>query len=213
MRTFNPVRPTEPWAAVRYRKGSRQNRRSDPLAVLAIVVKGNIRIEINGQPEWVIRPWEMVVIPPRTVWSSCSTEDSVVMFCRLQPEVWLGTEQVLNNEPGETSSGEKILPPDERFRQTVFDCWNEVKTVAELATRTNYSTSGFIKRFKRIFGESPYRWMSHRKAAAILADITEGNTPLKEVAARYNFSSYQHFADFCKTQYGVPPTRIGAEER
>jgi len=101
-----------------------------------------------------------------------------------------------------------ILFEDIQFRGFIMKNYQRVKNVQDLAVLANYSTSGFIKRFHRCFNESPYKWMQRQKANQILFDIREGTKSLQEIATLYNFSSYQHFATFCKIQFGFPPTKI-----
>jgi AraC-like DNA-binding protein len=101
-----------------------------------------------------------------------------------------------------------ILSENVQFRGFIIDNYLNVKSVQELAGLANYSTSGFIKKFQRYFNESPYRWIQKQKAKLILTDINKGAKSLQEIATEYGFSSYQHFANFCKIQFGFPPTEL-----
>ncbi|MDR0866624.1 MAG: AraC family transcriptional regulator [Candidatus Symbiothrix sp.] len=101
-----------------------------------------------------------------------------------------------------------IISENIQFKGFILNNYQQVKNVKELAGLANYSTSGFIKKFRRYFNESPYKWMQKQKAEQILRDIKHGIKSLQEIATEYNFSSYQHFANFCKTQFGFPPTEI-----
>jgi AraC-like DNA-binding protein len=101
-----------------------------------------------------------------------------------------------------------ILSENVQFRGFVINNFLNVRNVQELADMANYSTSGFIKKFQRYFKESPYKWMQRQKAKLILSDINEEAKSLKEIALEYKFSSYQHFANFCKVQFGLPPTEL-----
>lgn len=82
------------------------------------------------------------------------------------------------------------------------------RNVQELASMANYSTSGFIKKFTRCFGESPYKWMSDHKANRVLYDINGSGKALKEICGEYNFSSMSHFISFCKKKYGQSPGQM-----
>jgi AraC-like DNA-binding protein len=95
-----------------------------------------------------------------------------------------------------------------QFKKFVWDNYKSVKNVKEFAVLANYSTSGFIKKFKKSFDESPYRWMQLQKSQQILHEINKGVKPLQEIADDYGFSSYQHFANFCKSSFGFPPSEI-----
>lgn len=95
-----------------------------------------------------------------------------------------------------------------QFKEFVISNHIKAKNVQHLAQMANYSTSGFIKKFIRYFNESPYHWMLRHKAKIILDEICSNQTSLKEIAFKYNFSTYQHFVDFCKMQFGVAPSRL-----
>jgi AraC-like DNA-binding protein len=101
-----------------------------------------------------------------------------------------------------------VLSNDTQFKRFVLNNYLAVKNVQELAALANYSTSGFIKKFQKVFDESPYKWMQKQKTAKILIEITRGVKSLQEIANEYRFSSYQHFSGFCKTMFGFPPTEI-----
>jgi len=101
-----------------------------------------------------------------------------------------------------------ILSNDIHFKKFVVSNYLNARNVKELAKLANYSTSGFIKKFQKCFNDSPYKWMQKQKAKQISIDIYQGIKSLQEIANEYNFSSYQHFAVFCKTQLGGSPSAI-----
>ena len=101
-----------------------------------------------------------------------------------------------------------ILSKDIQFMKTIVSSYLNAKNVQELAKLVNYSTSGFIKKFKKCFNSSPYKWMQRQKSKQILTEIGKGTKSLQEIANEYKFSSYQHFSVFCKAQLGAPPTVI-----
>jgi AraC-like DNA-binding protein len=101
-----------------------------------------------------------------------------------------------------------IISENAQFKKFVMDSYLSVRNVQELAELANYSTSGFIKKFQKSFRESPYQWIQKQKAKQILIEINRGVKSLQEIANEYKFSSYQHFAGFCKVQLGYPPTKI-----
>lgn len=101
-----------------------------------------------------------------------------------------------------------VLSKDAQFKRFVLNNYLMVKNVRELAALANYSTSGFIKKFQKVFDESPYKWMQKQKASKILVEINRGVKSLQEIANEYKFSSYQHFSSFCKAIFGFPPIEI-----
>ena len=103
---------------------------------------------------------------------------------------------------------QSVISKDIQFKKFVVANYLAAGNVQALAKLANYSTSGFIKKFQKCFNDSPYKWMQKQKAKHISVDINQGVKSLQEIANEYNFSSYQHFSVFCKTQLGAPPTAI-----
>jgi AraC-like DNA-binding protein len=103
---------------------------------------------------------------------------------------------------------QSLLSRNLQFKKFVLNNYLAANNVRELAALANYSTSGFIKKFQKYFDESPYKWMQKQKAKRILIEINEGVKSLQEIANEYKFSSYQHFAVFCKNLLGLPPSEI-----
>jgi len=108
---------------------------------------------------------------------------------------------------------QSVLSKDIQFKNLVISNYLQTRNVQELAKLANYSTSGFIKKFQKCFNDSPYKWMQRQKARLISVEIYKGVKSLQEIANEYNFSSYQHFSVFCKTQLGAPPTVILEKSR
>jgi len=101
-----------------------------------------------------------------------------------------------------------LLSNDMTFSDFVQRNYHKVKTVKELAILANYSLSGFVKRFKRVFGMSAYQWMKEQKAKLIYHEINDMTKALKEISFEYGFSSPAHFNDFCKIHFGSTPGNI-----
>lgn len=101
-----------------------------------------------------------------------------------------------------------ILSNDISFSDFIQKNYHKVKTVKELADLANYSLSGFVKRFKKVFGISAYQWINEQKATLIYREINEMTKTLKEISFEYGFSSPAHFNDFCKNHFGDTPGNI-----
>jgi len=101
-----------------------------------------------------------------------------------------------------------LLNNDLKFKQKIIDNCINVSSLNELAALTNYSKSGFIQKFHRCFGISPYKWIVAFKAKRILHDIQLSDIPFKEIADNYGFESYSYFYTFCKKHYGKSPNSI-----
>jgi len=97
------------------------------------------------------------------------------------------------------------------FKEKIINYAQEAKTVNDLAQLTNYSTSGFIKKFRKNFNESPYHWMLRKKVERIEEDLLSGEMNLQEIANKYRFFPYSNFTLFCKKHIGKVPSEIMKE--
>jgi AraC-like DNA-binding protein len=101
-----------------------------------------------------------------------------------------------------------LLGADMEFKKFVLQNCMNIEKVEQLAKLANYSTSGFIKKFQRIFRQSPYKWIVEYRAQKIIQDIYMTHIPLKEIADKYNFATDSYFYTFCKKHYGYSPSEI-----
>lgn len=101
-----------------------------------------------------------------------------------------------------------ILSSDMVFSQFIQRNYHKVKTVTELAELSNYSLSGFIKKFKKVFGRSAYQWMKEQKAKVIYHEINDKTKTLKQITLEYGFSSPAHLNEFCKAYFNDTPGNI-----
>jgi AraC-like DNA-binding protein len=98
-----------------------------------------------------------------------------------------------------------ILNNDTRFARLIYKNYESAKSIENLAALSNYSVSGFKKRFMRVFGIAPSNWMEKEKAKKIYSEISCTQKSFKEITVEYNFSSAAHFDKFCKRVYGMSP--------
>ncbi len=101
-----------------------------------------------------------------------------------------------------------IMDEQAEFHHFVAFHWKKARNVEELASMAHLSTSGFMKKFRKYYCESPYHWMIRQKTECILEDLNNGQIPLKELADKYHFASYTHFGQFCKAHYGMSPKEL-----
>ena len=99
-----------------------------------------------------------------------------------------------------------ILNSDMQFSKMIYENYESAKNIKDLANLTNYSVSGFKKRFVKVFGISPQAWIEKEKAKKIHYEINCTQKSFKEIAVEYDFSSMSHFSKFCKKVYGNPPS-------
>lgn len=106
-----------------------------------------------------------------------------------------------------------ILNVDLTFKQEVMSNCLRVATLNELASLTKYSKSGFIKKFHRCFGISPYKWILEYKVKRILQEVKVSDKQFKEIAEDYGISNLSYFYTFCKKHYGKSPTNLRKDGR
>lgn len=92
-----------------------------------------------------------------------------------------------------------------QFASYIMDTWSKYKSVGELAEAMNYTVSGFEKRFKRVFGVSPYKWMVNQKAEKVFHQVRTTDLTFKQISSNFGFTSLSRFNDFCKANFGKPP--------
>ncbi|MDL2239616.1 AraC family transcriptional regulator [Bacteroidales bacterium OttesenSCG-928-L14] len=98
-----------------------------------------------------------------------------------------------------------ILNNDLAFAMRIHEIYRPNLTVKELAEMTNYSPSGFEKKFKKVFNTSANKWLQNKMAQSIYHDINCSTKTFSELAYEYHFSSPAHFNTFCKKQFNITP--------
>lgn len=101
-----------------------------------------------------------------------------------------------------------VLSPNASFTFFVLRSHEKVRTVIELAGKSNMSLSAFIKEFKRVFRVSPYRWMKQKRAGRLLESIRHSQKPFKEISDEFGFTSTAKLSDFCTREWGKPPGKL-----
>lgn len=101
-----------------------------------------------------------------------------------------------------------LLSSDMLFSQQVMEHYGKCHNATELAKLLNYSVSGFEKRFKKVFNDTPYHWMMSQRAYDIHADIITGELNFKEISDKYGFSSPSVMNDFVKQMFDMTPGQI-----
>jgi len=101
-----------------------------------------------------------------------------------------------------------IYNSDFIFSNAILRNFDKAKTVKDLAILFDYSLSGFEKKFKRVFNQSPYQWMQMQRAKRILHEINYSPKTFTKIAAEYGFSSPAHFNDFCRLFFASTPGKL-----
>jgi AraC-like DNA-binding protein len=98
-----------------------------------------------------------------------------------------------------------ILNNDTIFANLIYQNYESIKNIGELADITHYSMSGFKRKFTTVFGISPAVWIKREKAKKIYHEINCSQKPFKIIANEYDFSSPAQFNEFCKKMYKMSP--------
>jgi AraC-like DNA-binding protein len=107
---------------------------------------------------------------------------------------------------------QSILSMDTEFFEYIRKNIHLYSTVNELAEANNMTPKTFSRKFTKIFGESPIRWMINEKARKIHSELRYGQKPIGQIADEYGFLAHAHFNKFCKRELGKNPTEIRAEK-
>jgi AraC-like DNA-binding protein len=101
-----------------------------------------------------------------------------------------------------------VIGKDLVFKDFILKNCLKTHSLDELAQLSNYSVSGFKKRFLRCFDSPPHRWILQYKAKLILHEIQSSSKPFKEIAAQYGFCSQTYFHAFCSKHFGCSARTI-----
>jgi AraC-like DNA-binding protein len=101
-----------------------------------------------------------------------------------------------------------ILSGDTAFSEYIRLYWQRFHSVKDMAASLNMTDKQFTKHFVAVFGQTPYRWMTARKAEIVYADITSTNKLFKEISVDRGFGSDTQLTRFCRLQFGNTPTGL-----
>lgn len=90
--------------------------------------------------------------------------------------------------------------------------YKRTSNIKDLAELSYYSLSGFDKKFRRIFGQAPSKWMNERRKTNIYKELFDANKTLKQISKEYGFSSAVYFNNYCKSVFGMSPGEIRKKE-
>lgn len=85
--------------------------------------------------------------------------------------------------------------------------------VEALARSAGMNVNGFIKRFRRTTGSTPYRYLSDLRYACAARLLGDGDLPIDEIALEIGIADRFHFSREFKRRYGLPPAAYRAARR
>jgi AraC-like DNA-binding protein len=91
------------------------------------------------------------------------------------------------------------------IRQAVTSNINSNITVEELAFLCNMSPSTFKRRFARMYGSSPNKWLLEKRMETAAAMLRQGNRKASELYDELGYENLSSFIQSFKRVYGVTP--------
>ncbi|MDR1553142.1 MAG: helix-turn-helix domain-containing protein [Prevotellaceae bacterium] len=105
-----------------------------------------------------------------------------------------------------------ILTNDIAFSKAVYKICESINSVTAMAKEMNYSLSGFKKRFKRVFGQSAYKWLCQEKSKKLFHEITCSRKTFTQLSYDFGFSSPAHMNNFCRKMFGNTPGSLRSQK-
>ncbi len=93
-------------------------------------------------------------------------------------------------------------------RDYIQDCFTKPITLNELAQFANISEFHYLRSFKSIFGESPYRYLLTLRMQLAQDLLLKEEMNIKDIALVCGFNEVQSFTKLFRKEFGVGPTSI-----
>ncbi len=94
------------------------------------------------------------------------------------------------------------------IRQEMIRNMNEPPTIEELADKFSISPSTLKKYFKKIYDETPHRFINKHRMELARQMILSGKFSVKEVAYDLGYSEPSHFIVAFKKYFGITPKKL-----
>jgi AraC family transcriptional regulator len=98
-------------------------------------------------------------------------------------------------------------------RDFIEDRLGDDLTLADLARVANASPMYFARQFRRGTGQSPHRYVVHRRIARARALLALTNHSIVEIAVAVGFSSQAHMTSTFSNYLGITPARYRVQRR
>jgi AraC-like DNA-binding protein len=111
--------------------------------------------------------------------------------------------------PALSGQGLTVLP-EPLIRATEYMAHHLEKdfSLREVARQSGYSVRRLVQLFRKHLGPSPMAYLRDLRIAEARKLLSQPNLSVKEVAARLNFSSAQHFSKVFRDKTGVSPSQF-----
>ncbi|KAA9345742.1 helix-turn-helix domain-containing protein [Adhaeribacter soli] len=124
-------------------------------------------------------------------------------LCGLQNEK---LQQLSNIPARKKATREELYRRLLLVRDYVHDNAAAELTLAELAHLASLSEFHFLRTFKAVFGESPYRYLLRLRLQQAREQLLSNNLSVSEVAFHCGFKEVQAFSKIFRKMYGVSPS-------
>ena len=101
-----------------------------------------------------------------------------------------------------------IYDPNARFYNEVMRMINDYLPVKEMASLLNMSYPTFIRRFRKVFKETPLEWQSKHRMKRLTDMLHNTARTEQEIADELKFTTLQNMRSFCKSKCGQTPAQI-----
>lgn len=103
-----------------------------------------------------------------------------------------------------------ILNEENDFKLAVCAAYNDSINVQELMTALNLPESTFNRKFVKVFGMTPGKYITNRKKDQVLRELLMTDLSVKEISEKFQFTP-SYIVKFSKTHLGKTPTELRAE--
>jgi AraC-like DNA-binding protein len=97
------------------------------------------------------------------------------------------------------------------FKQEVLRNRNKLFKVSEFAESVCMSRAAFRRKFVRIFGMCPQKWIIHERMQLIELELKYGTLTVPQIAQKAGFASVIEFYAFCRKHLGKTAAEIRKE--
>jgi AraC-like DNA-binding protein len=98
------------------------------------------------------------------------------------------------------------------FRSIVVMNQNSLFSVDDFAAATHLNRESFRQHFKKIFGETPAKWIQKRRANFVYKELSETDKSIQNIIRDHGFSNFPNFVRFCRMYLKKTPTAIRNEK-
>jgi AraC-like DNA-binding protein len=97
-------------------------------------------------------------------------------------------------------------PTEYDFKETILANLFEDLSIENLATLTNLSVSSFKRQFKKVFGESPARFIKTKRLEKAAGLLAVSSRRITDICYDCGFNDVGHFSKSFTSEFGISPS-------